>query len=67
MAVYLARYLNVPTARLPGEDDNRVDDLPTEIEEIRFALLESFDRQRQVVWPADWSRAILCLATRRMR
>jgi hypothetical protein len=48
MAVYLARYLNVPPARLPGEDGNRLDDLPTEIEEIRSALLESFDRQRQV-------------------
>ena len=40
MAVYLARYLNVPPARLPGEDGNRLDDLPTEIEEIRSALLE---------------------------
>jgi nitrite reductase/ring-hydroxylating ferredoxin subunit len=48
MAVYLARYLNVPPARLPGEDGNRLDELPTEIEEIRSALLESFDRQRQV-------------------
>jgi nitrite reductase/ring-hydroxylating ferredoxin subunit len=48
MAVYLARYLNVPPARLPGEDGNHLDDLPTEIEEIRSALLESFDRQRQV-------------------
>jgi nitrite reductase/ring-hydroxylating ferredoxin subunit len=48
MAVYLARYLNVPPARLPGEGGNRLDDLPTEIEEIRSALLESFDRQRQV-------------------
>src|SRR5215204_637352 len=48
MAVYLARYLNVPPARLPGEDGNRLDDLPTAIEAIRSALLESFDRQRQV-------------------
>lgn len=48
MAVYLARYLNVPPARLPGEGGDRLDDLPMEIEEIRFALLESFDRQRQV-------------------
>jgi nitrite reductase/ring-hydroxylating ferredoxin subunit len=48
MAVYLARYLNVPPARLPGEADDRLDDLPKEIEEIRAALLEAFDRQRQV-------------------
>ena len=48
MAVYLARYLNVPPARLPGEDGNRLDDLPTAIDEIRSGLLEAFDRQRQV-------------------
>ena len=40
MAVYLARYLNVPPARLPGEDGDRLDDLPDTIEEIRAALLE---------------------------
>ena len=28
MAVYLARYLNVPPARLPGEGGDRLDDLP---------------------------------------
>src|ERR671913_120884 len=38
MAVYLARYLNVPPARLPGEDGNRLDDLPTAIDEIRSGL-----------------------------
>ena len=48
MAVYLARYLNVPPARLPGEDGDRLDDLPDDVEEIRAALLEAFDRQRQV-------------------
>ncbi|HYG90483.1 MAG TPA: Rieske (2Fe-2S) protein [Azospirillum sp.] len=48
MAVYLARYLNVPPARLPGEDSDRLDDLPETIEDIRAALLEAFDRQRQV-------------------
>src|SRR5688500_14231919 len=48
MAVYLARYLNVPPARLPGEGGDRVDDLPDTIEEIRAALLSAFDRQRQV-------------------
>lgn len=48
MAVYLARYLNVPPARLPGEGGDRLDDLPSTIEEIRAALLSAFDRQRQV-------------------
>ncbi|MCW2239104.1 Rieske (2Fe-2S) protein [Azospirillum canadense] len=48
MAVYLARYLNVPSARLPGDDGDRLDDLPERIEDIRAALLEAFDRQRQV-------------------
>jgi len=48
MAVYLARYLNVPPAQLPGDGDDRLDDLPGTSEEIRAALFEAFDRQRQV-------------------
>jgi hypothetical protein len=48
MAVYLARYLNVPPARLPGEDGDRLDDLPDDVAGLREALLEAFDRQRQV-------------------
>ena len=48
MALYLARYLNVPPARLPGEDGDRLDDLPDRPEEIREGLLNAFDRQRQV-------------------
>jgi hypothetical protein len=48
MAVYLARYLNVPPARLPGEAGDRLDGLPDSMEDIRAALLETFDRQRQV-------------------
>ena len=40
MAVYLARYLNVPPARLPGEGGDRLDDLPDDVEDIRAALLE---------------------------
>ena len=48
MAVYLARYLNVPPARLPGEEGDRLDDLPSGAEELRSALLDAFDRQRQV-------------------
>jgi hypothetical protein len=48
MTVYLDRYLNIPPARLPGEDGNRLDDLPRDPAEIRNALLEAFDRQQQV-------------------
>jgi hypothetical protein len=48
MALYLARYLNVPPARIPGENGERLDDLPAEGKAIRAALLDAFDRQRQV-------------------
>ena len=48
MALYLARYLNVPPARFPGEDNDQLDDLPADAEAIRTALLDAFDRQRQV-------------------
>jgi nitrite reductase/ring-hydroxylating ferredoxin subunit len=48
MALYLARYLNVPPARIPGEDSEQLDDLPADVETIRAALLDAFDRQRQV-------------------
>ena len=48
MAVYLARYLNVPPARLPGENGDRLDDLPSHAAALRAALLDAFDRRRQV-------------------
>jgi nitrite reductase/ring-hydroxylating ferredoxin subunit len=48
MALYLARYLNVPPARIPGDDGDRLDDLPTDAEALHVALLDAFDRQRQV-------------------
>ena len=48
MALYLARYLNVPPARIPGEGGEQLDDLPADAEMIRAALLNAFDRQRQV-------------------
>jgi nitrite reductase/ring-hydroxylating ferredoxin subunit len=48
MALYLTRYLNVPPARIPGEGGERHDDLPTDSDAIRAALLDAFDRQRQV-------------------
>jgi nitrite reductase/ring-hydroxylating ferredoxin subunit len=48
MALYLARYLNVPPASLPGESGDGLDDLPVAAEEIRAALLDTFDRQQQI-------------------
>src|SRR5580693_6297753 len=48
MALYLTRYLNVPPARIPGEGDEQPNDLPANEEAIRIALLDAFDRQRQV-------------------
>jgi hypothetical protein len=48
MALYLARYLNVPPAPLPGESGEGLDDLPVAAEEIRDALLDTFDRQHQI-------------------
>jgi nitrite reductase/ring-hydroxylating ferredoxin subunit len=49
MALYLARYLNVPPARIPGDGgDERSNDLPTDAEALRVALLDAFDRQRQI-------------------
>ena len=48
MALYLARYLNVPPARIPGDGGEQLDDLPADAETIRAALLDAFDRQRQV-------------------
>jgi hypothetical protein len=48
MALYLARYLNVPPAHIPGEGGEGLDELPAEEEAIRTALLDVFDRQHQV-------------------
>ncbi len=52
MALYLARYLNVPPARIPGDSGDLLDDLPTDVEVLRAALLDAFDRQRQVDFAA---------------
>jgi hypothetical protein len=48
MALYLTRYLNVPPARIPGEGDEQPNDLPADEGTLRIALLDAFDRQRQV-------------------
>jgi nitrite reductase/ring-hydroxylating ferredoxin subunit len=48
MALYLARYLNVPAARIPGESGEEFNDLPAQAETICRALLDAFDRQHQI-------------------
>jgi hypothetical protein len=48
MALYLARFLNVPPARIPGDGGEQLDDLPAHPGTIGAALLDAFDRQRQV-------------------
>lgn len=48
MAVYLARYLNVPRAPIPGDDGDRLDELPEDAATLRDRLLAAFDHQRQV-------------------
>ena len=48
LAIYLIRYLNVPPARFLARGDDRLESLPSTIEEIRSALLDAFDRQHQI-------------------
>jgi hypothetical protein len=48
LAIYLIRYLNVPPPRLPAEGDERLESMPSTIEDIRSALLDAFDRQHQI-------------------
>ena len=38
MALYLTRYLNVPPARIPGDDGEQLDDLPADAEKITRCL-----------------------------
>src|SRR5260221_13696592 len=48
MALSLTPYPNVPPPGIPGDGGEPLDDLPANAEEIRVALLDAFDRQRQV-------------------
>ncbi len=48
LAIYLILYLNVPPERMPALGDDRLESMPSTIEEIRFALLDAFDRQHQI-------------------
>jgi hypothetical protein len=44
--VYLNRFLNIPPARLPHAA--ALDDLPTDVDELRVAYLAVLDRQNQI-------------------
>jgi hypothetical protein len=44
MHVYLLRFLNVPPARLPGEGEDRLDDLPTDTDALERGFLDALDR-----------------------
>jgi nitrite reductase/ring-hydroxylating ferredoxin subunit len=48
MQVYLIRFLNVPPARLPGEGDDKLDELPRDGPELRDVFLAALDRQGAV-------------------
>ena len=48
LRLYLIRFLNVPPARLPGEANDRLDDLPCDAEALRTAFLAALDRQGSV-------------------
>ena len=48
LRLYLIRFLNVPPARLPGEANDRLGDLPCDDEELRTAFLAALDRQGSV-------------------
>jgi len=48
MQVYLIRFLSIPPARLPGEGDDQLDDLPRDGGELRDAFLNALDRQGAV-------------------
>lgn len=48
MAIYLIRYLNVPPAKLPSEDDKLLNLLPSDPHELCEQLLDAFSQQRQI-------------------
>jgi hypothetical protein len=48
MQVYLIRFLNVPPARLPGEGEDTLDELPRDGAKLREAFLAALDRQGAV-------------------
>jgi nitrite reductase/ring-hydroxylating ferredoxin subunit len=48
MQVYLIRFLNVPPARIPGEGEDKLDDLPEDPIELCQAFLTALDRQGSV-------------------
>jgi len=51
MQIYLIRFLNVPSARLPGEGDDQLDDLPRDGGELREAFVTALDRHGEIKTP----------------
>jgi nitrite reductase/ring-hydroxylating ferredoxin subunit len=54
MHVYLLRFLNVPPARLPGEGEDRLDDLPTDTDALERGFLDALDRHGGVEMAARY-------------
>jgi nitrite reductase/ring-hydroxylating ferredoxin subunit len=48
MHVYLLRFLNVPPAQLPGEDGDRLDDLPANAQSLGQGFLDALDRHGSI-------------------
>ncbi len=48
MRVYLLRFLDVPPARLPGEEGDGLDDLPADAAVLRQGFLDALDRHGSV-------------------
>ncbi len=61
MAVYLNRYMNVPPAPIPEGDGARAQSLPSDSAALLRALLETFDRPRQVDAAAGLASRYLAL------
>jgi nitrite reductase/ring-hydroxylating ferredoxin subunit len=63
MALYLTRYLNVPPARIPGEGDEQLDDLPADVETILIAvaryLAAHSPTERAALQTADIARRLM--------
>ncbi len=48
MSVYLDRFLNVPPARLPADNGESLDDLPSDANELLKQFLAALDSQQQI-------------------
>ena len=67
MALYLARYLNVPPARIPGDGGEQLDDLPVDPETISAPYSTPSTGRDRSISPQDWWHGISRSAIRRSR